>query len=106
MWGKAASGFGVNISAIKCRNDLVALTAFYKAGCCVRSFYLVELLIGAGLQFIHSFPLNEKQYYYHFSMTTPWHEFDYIMLPSEWPYLQTSEFQQGQMKFVCRILMV
>ena len=104
--GKAPSGFRASISVIKRPSGPVALTAFYRADCRSCSLCRMGLLIGAGLQFIHSFPLNEEQYYYHFSMTTTWRECDSIMLPSEWPYLQTSEFQLGQMKSVCWILMV
>lgn len=66
-------------------------------------FYHMEPLIWVGLQFIHSFPLNERQYYYHFSMTTTWHAFDYVMSPSEWPSSSTDQRKPNGSNKICML---
>lgn len=66
-------------------------------------FYHTEPLIRVGLQFIHSFPLNERQYYYHFAMTTTWHEFAYRILPSEWPSSSTNQWNPTGSNKICML---
>lgn len=67
------------------------------------NFYHMEPLIWVGLQFIHSFSLNERQYYYHHSMTTTWHAFDYIMLSSEWPSSSTNQWNPTGSDKICML---
>lgn len=66
-------------------------------------FYHTEPLIWVGLQFTHSSPINERQYYSHFAMTITWHEFDCLVLPSEWPHLSTNEWNPTGSNKICML---